>query len=549
MDTQNTPATPASVTEGSIVPATVVSLASNAAVVSFGWKVDAPIPFDDFPRVDGKPAVKVGDKFDVLVEVLDDDAKEIVLSKDKAERLRRWDEVVATCKKGGPVEGTVLSREKGGYTVDVGLPAFLPASKASHRRLDDPDSLLGQTFTFEITEFDEGRMKIVLSRKAFAKKDEEEKRKEVLARLVEGAVLTGVVRSVADYGAFVELGAGVDGLLHVSQMSWTHVGHPREVVKVGQELRVQVLSHEVATGKIALGLKQLQENPWAHVPEKYPAGTHVEGKVSGMTEYGAFVELEPGIEGLVHVSEMSWTKKVKHPSELVKQGELVKAEVLHVDPEHRRISLGMRQLQANPWTVLAEKYPVGTTVHGKVRRMTEFGMFVELEEGIDGLVHVSELKWDTKVNHPSELYKEGDEVDALVLKVDADDQRIALSVKQLQPSPWKSFAEQHPVGSKLNARVVKIVDFGAFLEAAPGVEGLIHISELREERVERVADVLRIGQELEVQVIELDAGRRKVGFSVKALTAISPEEYRKHLQGGDAKVTLGDVFKDQLTKK
>ena len=362
-------------------------------------------------------------------------------------------------------------------------------------------------------------------------------------------VLTGVVKTVADYGAFVELGAGVDGLLHVSQMSWTHIGHPREVVRVGQELQVQVLKVEAESGKIGLGLRQLQKNPWSDVPTRFPRGAEVEGTVRGFAEFGAFITLAPGVEGLIHVSELSWTTKVKHPSDVLQVGEVVKAQVLHVDPEQHRLSLSLRALQQNPWTVLSEKYPEGKTVHGKIRRITEFGMFVQLEEGIDGLVHVSELSWTGKVNHPNELHKEGEEVDALVLKVDADDQRIALSIKQLQPSPWKTFAAEHPVGSKLKARVTRVVDFGAFLEAAPGIEGLIHISELSENHVEKVTDVARMGQELEVQVIELDLGRRKVGFSIKALTAVDPAEYREHLKQAEAKTTLGDVFKEKLTLK
>ncbi|MBS2028483.1 MAG: 30S ribosomal protein S1 [Deltaproteobacteria bacterium] len=547
-DTPTTPTTSPTL-EGSIVPATVVRVDANAAVVSFGWKAEAGVPLDEFPKANGKPSVKVGDKFEVWVEWLADDAKDVILSKDKAQKLRRFEELVGICEQGGPVEGTVLSRDGKGYHVDIGLPAFLPSNQASARRLERPDSIVGQTFNFEITEFKPEKMRITLSRKALSKQEDEAKRAATLERVKEGAVLTGTVKSVADYGAFVDLGGGVDGLLHVSQMSWTHINHPREVVKVGQELQVQVLKVDADAGKIGLGLRQLQENPWAHVAERFPAGATVEGTVSGFAEFGAFVELAPGVQGMIHVSEMSWAQKVKHPSDVLKEGEKVKAQVLQVDQEHHRLSLSMKALQANPWTVLAEKYPEGSTVHGTIRRITEFGLFVGLEDGIDGLVHVSELTWNGKVNHPNELYKEGQEVDALVVKVDTEDQRIGLSIKQLQPSPWKTFAAEHPVGSKLKARVTRVVDFGAFLEAAPGIEGLIHVSELSEEHVDRVANVVRVGQELEVQVIELDVGRRKVGFSVKAMTAISPEEYRKHMQQNDVKTTLGDVFRDKLTKK
>ena len=547
--TQAPASAPAEILEGSIVPAKVVRLDAAAAEVSFGWRVNATVPLDEFTKVDGTPAVQVGDSFEVLVEALADDAKAIVLSKNKAADLRRYDAIVALCEAGGPIEGTVIGRQGGGYAVNVGLPAFLPSTQASAHRLERPESIVGETFTFVVTEFKPAKAKIVLSRKAQAKREEAAQREATLARVREGAVLPGVVKTVADYGAFVDLGGGVDGLLHVSQMSWNHVGHPREVVRVGQELQVQVLSVDADAKKIALGLKQLQQNPWADVPERFPEGSRVTGTVTGFAEFGAFIAVAPGVEGLLHVSEMSWTTKVKHPSELLKEGQAVETQVLHIDLEHRRLSLGLRQLQQNPWTALAETYPEGSTVRGTIRRITDFGMFVALAPGVDGLVHISELSWNGKVNHPSELHKEGEEVEALVVKVDADDQRIGLSIKQLQPSPWKAFADEHPVGSKLKARVARVVDFGAFLEAAPGIEGLIHISELREEHVERVADVCRVGQELEVQVIELDAGRRKVGFSIKALTAVDPAEYREHLQRAQTKPTLGDVFKDKLTLK
>jgi small subunit ribosomal protein S1 len=542
------PVIPPSVQECSVVPAKVVKLTSTAAVVDFGWKSQGEVPFADFVPKGEAPRVKEGDTFEVFVESLGDAPGEVVLSRDKAAKLHTWDDVLATCAKGGPIQGTVLSRVPGGYSVSVGLPAFLPNSQSGARRQDKTESLVGQTLMFDVAEVEPKKAKIVLTRKALAEKELEARRQETLARLAEGATVTGVVKTIADYGAFLDLG-GVDGLLHVSQMSWSPVGHPRDVVKVGQQLTVQVLKHDAASGKIGLGLKQLQQDPWAGMETRFPVGATVEGTVAGLTEFGAFVALAPGVEGLIHISEMSWTKKVKHPSEELKVGEAVKAVVLALVPEAHRLSLGLRQLQPNPWTVLSEKLPEGTKVHGKVRSITDFGLFIELEAGIDGLVHISELTWTGKVAHPGELHKVGDEVDAVVLKVDQEDKRISLSIKQLQPSPWQSFKDAHPVGSRLKGRVKKVVDFGAFVEVEPGIEGLVHVSELSEEHVDRVADAVKIGQELEVQVTEIDLGKRKLGLSVKALTQLSRAEYQEHLAPVEVKTTLGELFKDQLTKK
>jgi small subunit ribosomal protein S1 len=548
-----TPASPTLATpapeENDIVTATVVRLSTNAAVVAIAGGLEGSVAFSEFDEVDGKPAVKVGDQFEVLVESLEaDPVRGVPLSKDKARRLRTWDAVMARCAAGGPVEGTIVARIPGGFTVDIGIPAFLPNSQSGTKRTDDPDGLVGQSFTFGISEFDAHRPKIVLTRRALAEQEHKARKQQVLSRIVEGAVLTGTVKTVADYGAFVDLG-GIDGLVHVSQMRWTHIDHPREMVKVGDEVKVKVLKHDSATGKISLGMKQLQEDPWANVETRFPVGSTIEGKVTGFADFGAFVALAPGVEGLIHVSEMSWTRKIKNPADELEVEETVRAVVLQVDPEARRISLGLRQLQPNPWKVLAEKYPVGSKVHGKVRGITDFGLFVELEEGIEGLVHIGELTWTGKVSHPGDLYKIGDEVDAQVLKVDIEDHRLSLGIKQLQPSPWQALEKEHPVGSRFKGRVARIADFGAFVEVMPGIEGLVHVSELSEEHVDRVGDAVRIGQEIEVQVMEIDAAHRKVSLSVKALTQVSAEEYREHLKQPNVKTTLGDVFADKLKKK
>ncbi len=534
--------------EYTIVPAKVVRLAENAAVVDFGWKSEGQVPFTEFEKIDGKPQVKAGDTFEVLIESLGEGGGKLVLSKEKAEKLRLWDRMVELSKSGETVEGTVVARITGGYTVDVGMQAFLPGSHASTRRMGRPEALVGETLTFVISDFDQKRGKLVLSRKVLLEKEQQARRAETLAKIKEGAVLPGVVSRLTDFGAFIDLG-GVDGLLHVSEMSWGRIGPPREVLKPGQEITTQVLKHDAEKGKISLGLKQLLEDPWKNVPQKYPPKTEVTGKVVGFADFGAFVQLEPGVEGLVHVSEMSWTKRVKHPSDELKLGEKVKALVLDVDPKNRRLGLGIRQLQENPWNTVAERYPAGTVLKRKVKSITEFGMFLEIEEGIDGLVHISELSWTSKVHHPSDLYKVGDEVEAVVLGVDVEHERFSLSVKQLTQDPWAELKKAHPPGSRLKGKVTRVTDFGAFVELQPGIEGLVHVSELREERVERPIDVVKPGEELEVQVLGIDTRDRKVSLSVKALSQAEMEDYREHMKETDAKTTLGDLFGDKLKGK
>ncbi|MBI5544318.1 MAG: 30S ribosomal protein S1 [Deltaproteobacteria bacterium] len=533
--------------EYAIVPATVVRLAESAAVVSFGWKTEGQVPFTDFPKVDGKPAVKVGDGFEVLIEALGEQPEQIVLSKEKAEKLRTWDSI-ARCGKGGQIEGTVVARVPGGFSVDIGMRGFLPSSQADVRRIGDPESLIGERLSFTISEFDKRRGNIVLSRRAVLEKEQKARKQEILAKLSEGAVLPGVVRTLTEYGAFIDLG-GVDGLLHVSEMSWGRVGHPRDFLKVGQELTLKVVKYDAATGKIGLSLKQLQEDPWSSAAQRYPPGTKVAGKVVGFAEFGAFIALESGLEGLVHVSEMSW-KRVKHPSHELKLGQEIKAVVLDVDPKSRRIGLGMRQLLANPWESLHEKYPSGTILRRTVRGITEFGIFLGVEDGIDGLVHISEMSWTGNVKHPGDLYKTGEEIEAMVLDIDVENERFSLGIKQLKPDPWKELLDKHPVGSRLKGKVMRTADFGAFVEIEPGIEGLVHISELSNERVETVASVVKAGDEIEVQVLDVNTRDRKVSLSVRALSEVVEEDYRDHLnQEGVGRTSLGEVFGEKLRKK
>jgi small subunit ribosomal protein S1 len=529
--------------EGKVVHGTVIQLTKDFAVVDIGYKSEGQVAISEFVAAPGQePAVKVGDKVEVLVESRENDTGMVVLSKEKADKMRIWDEISAACERDELVEGIIVGRVKGGLSVDIGVKAFLPGSQVDIRPVRNLDKLIGEKFKFKVIKFNKKRGNIVLSRRVLLEKEREELKKETLKNLKEGAVLKGVVKNLTDYGAFIDLG-GIDGLLHVTDMSWGRIGHPSEMFEVGQEVRVAVLKFDPASERVSLGLKQIQEDPWHRADEKYPPGTRVRGKVVSLTDYGAFIELEQGVEGLVHVSEMSWTKRVKHPSKLVNVGDQVEAVVLDIDPKAKRISLGMKQIEANPWTLLEDKYPIGSIIRGEIRNVTDFGVFVGVEEGIDGLVHVSDISWTERIKHPGEKFKKGDVVEAVVLNIDVENERFSLGIKQAQPDPWTTLAERHPVGSKLKGKVTKVTDFGAFVEIEPGIEGLVHVSELREERTENPRDVVHEGQELEVKVIDMDLQERKVALSVKALARDGEDDYREYLRRqGDGRARLGDLM-------
>jgi small subunit ribosomal protein S1 len=531
------------VEEGKVVSGTVIQLTKDFAVIDIGYKSEGQVPMGEFVAAPGgEPQVKVGDKVKVLVESRENDTGMVVLSKEKADKMRIWDEISAACERDELVEGVIVGRVKGGLSVDIGVKAFLPGSQVDIRPVRNLDKLIGEKFKFKVIKFNKKRGNIVLSRRVLLEKEREELKKETLKNLKEGAVLKGVVKNLTDYGAFIDLG-GIDGLLHVTDMSWGRVGHPSEMFEVGQEVRVVVLKFDPATERVSLGLKQIQEDPWHRADEKYPVGNRVKGKVVSLTDYGAFIELEQGVEGLVHVSEMSWTKRVKHPSKLVEVGKVVEAVVLDIDPKAKRISLGMKQIEANPWTLLEDKYPIGSVIRGEVRNVTDFGIFVGVEEGIDGLVHVSDVSWTERIKHPAEKFKKGDVVEAVVLNIDVENERFSLGIKQIQPDPWTTISERHPVGSRLKGKVTKVTDFGAFVELEPGIEGLVHVSELRDERVENPRDVVKEGDEIEVKVIDMDLQERKVALSVKALSREGDDDYREYLRKqGDARARLGDLM-------
>ncbi|HEX9244470.1 MAG TPA: 30S ribosomal protein S1 [Anaeromyxobacter sp.] len=530
--------------EGKVVSGTVIQLTKDYAVVDIGYKSEGQVAIAEFSSVPGAaPAVKVGDKVEVLVESRENDTGMVVLSKEKADKMRIWDEISAACERDELVEGMIVGRVKGGLSVDIGVKAFLPGSQVDIRPVRNLDKMIGEKFKFKVIKFNKKRGNIVLSRRVLLEKEREELKKETLKNLKEGAILKGVVKNLTDYGAFIDLG-GIDGLLHVTDMSWGRIGHPSEMFEVGQEVRVVVLKFDPASERVSLGLKQIQEDPWHRADEKYPVGSRVKGKVVSLTDYGAFIELEQGVEGLVHVSEMSWTKRVKHPSKLVEVAQQVEAVVLDIDPKAKRISLGMKQIEANPWTLLEDKYPIGSVIRGEVRNVTDFGIFVGVEEGIDGLVHVSDVSWTERIKHPGEKFKKGDVVEAAVLNIDVENERFSLGIKQIQPDPWTTLAERHPVGSRVKGKVTKVTDFGAFVEIEPGIEGLVHVSEMKDERVENPRDVVQEGQEVDIKVIDMDLQERKIALSIKALNRDGGEDdYREYLRRqGDGRARLGDLM-------
>ena len=534
--------------ENEIVRGTVVQVTKDYAVVDIGYKSEGQVPIQEFGLAEGKPNVKVGDAVEVLLESRENDTGMVVLSKEKADKMRIWDEISAACERDELVEGTIVGRVKGGLSVDIGVKAFLPGSQVDLRPIRNLDKLIGEKFKFKVIKFNKKRGNIVLSRRVLLEKERETLKKDTLKKLKEGAILTGIVKNLTDYGAFIDLG-GIDGLLHITDMSWGRVGHPSEMLNVGDELRVIVLKFDPATERVSLGLKQIQEDPWAHAAEKFPPGTRITGKVVSLTDYGAFIEMEPGVEGLVHISEMSWTKRVKHPSKVMAIGDQVNAVVLDVDAKAKRISLGMKQIEPNPWTLLEEQYPIGSVIRGQVRNVTDFGIFVGVQEGIDGLVHVSDISWTQRIKHPGDLYKKGDEVEAVVLNIDVENERFSLGIKQLHPDPWTELPTKYPIGSRVKGKVTKVADFGAFVEIEPGIEGLVHVSELRDERVENPRDVVKEGDELDVKVIDMDPHERKVALSVKAALHEGEDyrEYMRNQQGGRA--SLGDVFGEKLGRK
>jgi len=507
--------------EGEVVRGRVVEVRDSEVLVDIGYKSEGTIAMEEFRHAGTLP--KVGDEIEVYLESKEDSEGLIVLSKDKADKIKVWDAISKSHDSGTPVEGKVVEVVKGGLSVDVGVRAFLPGSQVDLRPVKNLASMLGQVIRAKVIKLNRRRGNVVLSRRAVLEEEREEKRKHTLSVLSEGMVLTGAVKNITDYGAFIDLG-GIDGLLHVTDMSWGRVGHPSEIFQIGDQVEVVVLHFDRETGRVSLGYKQKSSDPWAVVDERYPVGAKAQGRVVSLTNYGAFVELEPGVEGLVHVSEMSWTRRVRHPSKLVNVGDMVDVMVLDVNKATKRISLGMKQVEADPWATIDERYKPGERIEGKVRNLTDFGAFVELEPGVDGLLHISDMSWTRNIGHPSEILKKGQSVETQILNVDKDNKRISLGLKQIQPDPWESVAQRYPMGSRVTGKIVRLTDFGAFVELEPGVDGLLHVSQMSSRPIASPSDLVNVGDELTLMVIRVDSNERRIGLSLKDLAAAILEE-------------------------
>ena len=505
--------------EGEVVRGRVVHVGTSEVLVDVGYKSEGAIPIEEFYRHGGLP--KVGEEIEVYLEAKEDSEGLIVLSKDKADKIKVWDAITQAHEKGSPVEGRVVEVVKGGLSVDVGVKAFLPGSQVDLRPVKNLAAMIGQSIRARVIKLNRRRGNVVLSRRAVLEEEREEKKKHTLEVLAEGMVLTGTVKNITDYGAFIDLG-GIDGLLHVTDMSWGRVGHPSEIFQVGDQVEVVVLHFDRESGRVSLGYKQKSSDPWERVEQTYAPATRVHGRVVSLTNYGAFVELEAGVEGLVHVSEMSWTRRVRHPSKIVNVGDEVEVIVLDVNRGAKRISLGMKQVEPDPWATIDERYRVGSRVTGKVRNLTDFGAFIELEPGVDGLLHISDMSWTRNVGHPSEVLKKGQELESQILNIDKENKRISLGIKQIQPDPWTTVAQRYPMGSRVTGKVVRLTDFGAFVELEPGVDGLLHISQMS-----------HVGDELSLLVIRVDPNERRIGLSLKELAhAVAPPPELEENRGG-----------------
>ena len=530
------------ISEGDVIEGTVLKVSSSEVIVDVGYKSEGIISITEFLDENGQVTVQPGDAVDVLLERTEDREGHIVLSREKAEKMKIWDDVEKAYAERRVVIGRVIERIKGGVAVDIGVRAFLPGSQIDVRPVRNLDALKGQELRMRVIKANKKRGNIVLSRKVLIEEENAEKKKNTLATIAEGKVMPGVVKNITDYGAFIDLG-GIDGLLHVTDMSWGRAQHPSELFKVNDDVEVIVLKYDAATERVSLGYKQLHDDPWTSVGERYPVGQRISGKVVSLTDYGAFVELEPGVEGLIHVSEMSWSKRVKHPSKLLTIGDMVESMVLGVDQEARRISLGLKQIETNPWHDLADRYPIGARISGKVRNLTEFGAFVEVEEGIDGLIHVSDMSWSKRLAHPSDVLKKGDEVEAMVLNIDPDTQRLSLGLKQLTTDIWDDFFANNRVGDVVEGKVVRVTNFGAFVELSEGIEGLIHVSEFDARQGETDTEVV-VDRTIKMRIIKLSPTERKIGLSVRALKSDDYESnWQNYASSESPEVTLGDHFK------
>jgi len=536
--------------EGEVVTGRIISVDKDHVLVDIGYKSEGQIRIQEFIDEGGNVNVNLGEPVEVMVEWWDDDEERVILSKEKAAKVKVWDSIKRAYDNEEPVEGVILNRVKGGFSVDIGVQAFLPGSQADLRPIRNLDEMVGETFSFKILKYNRKRSNIVLSRRVILEEERESKRSATLAAIHEGKVIDGIVKNITEYGVFADLG-GVDGLLHITDISWGRVKHPSELFSVGDQITVKILTFDLERERVSLGMKQLTEDPWSAATEQYPIGSRITGKIVSLTDYGAFVELEEGIEGLIHVSEMSWTRKIRHPSKVVSVGELVEAIVLDIKPENRRISLGMKQVVPNPWDVISEKYPVGTTIEGRVKNITDFGLFIGIDEGIDGLVHISDISWTKRIKHPSELYKKGDIIQAIVLDIEKNSERFSLGIKQLQVDPWTTVAERYEVGKEITGTITNLTDFGVFVELEEGIEGLIHVSEISKEKIKTPVGKFNIGEVITSKVMNINSEERRIGLSIKRLEIEDEQsllsEYINNIR--PATSTFGEILRENLQEK
>ena len=536
-----------SIQEGEVVSGEIVQVDKEYVLVDIGYKSEGQIPIREFTDADGQLTAKVGDRIEVLLERREDDEGAIKLSKEKAAKIKVWDKIREIYENDKTVKGTIVSRVKGGLSVDIGLQAFLPGSQVDLRPIRDMDALVGTDHEFKIVKYNKRRGNIVLSRRALLEAERAAMKDKTLKIIEEGAVLRGVVKNITDYGLFIDLG-GIDGLVHITDMSWGRVGHPSEMHQTGDEIDVKVLSFDKERERVSLGIKQLAPDPWSQVQDKYPIGTKITGRVVSLTDYGAFVEVEQGVEGLIHVSEMSWTRKVRHPSQLLSIGDTVDAIVLNMDVNRKRISLGMKQVAPNPWDIIEEKYPVGTTIEGKIKNITDFGAFIGIDEGIDGLVHISDMSWTKRIKHPSELYKKGNEVRAVVLNIDKENERFSLGIKQLTSDPWDDIPIKYKPGTRVTGTVTNVTDFGLFLELEEGIEGLVHVSEISSDKKGNPLSRFQIDDVIQAKVINVSRDEKKIGLSIRKLEETSEKDiFRSYLNNNqEATSNLGELLREEM---
>ncbi len=536
--------------EGEVVTGKIISVDKEYVLVDIGYKSEGQVRIQEFKDEEGNINADLGDIIEVMVEWWDDEEERVTLSKEKAAKVKVWEDIKKIYDNNETKEGVIVTRVKGGFSVDIGIPAFLPGSQADLRPIRNLDEMVGKTFDFKILKYNRKRSNIVLSRRVILEEEFESKRAETLSTIYEGKVIEGVVKNITEYGVFIDLG-GVDGLLHITDISWGRVKHPSEFFAVGSQITVKILSFDIEKERVSLGLKQLTTDPWSTASEQYPVGSRITGKVVSLTDYGAFIELEEGIEGLIHVSEMSWTRKIHHPSKVVSVGEIIEAVVLDIKPENRRISLGMKQVVPNPWDVISEKYPIGTTIEGKIKNLTDFGIFIGIDEGIDGLVHISDISWTKRIKHPSEIYKKGDVVQAIVLEIDQDNERFSLGIKQLEPDPWETVKERYEVGKKITGTITNITDFGVFIELEEGIEGLIHVSEISKEKIKTPVGKFNLGDILTAKVMNINSEEKRIGLSIKRLNIEEEEkllaEYIDNTRSASS--TFGEILRENLKEK